>query len=100
LTAADHDRGESLDSTDLARRLSGRKFSRLRRAWQRLLLHLSEIFVTLTMGVLFFAVVTPAAIVMRLAGRDPLRLRFERERPSYWLCRSPQDQHTSMTRQY
>jgi hypothetical protein len=49
---------------------------------------------------LFFAIVTPIALVMRLAGRDSLRLRFERERQSYWLRRSPRAGSISMTKQY
>jgi hypothetical protein len=53
------------------------------------------------MGVLFFAVVTPIAFVMRLAGRDPLGLRFEPKRPSYWRARASRgEQQTSMKKQY
>jgi hypothetical protein len=49
---------------------------------------LAEIGTLITMGILFFAVVTPTGIVMRLAGRDPLRLRFEPAEPSYWVPRA------------
>jgi hypothetical protein len=53
------------------------------------------------MGILFFAVLTPAAVVMRWAGKDLLRLRFEPETPSYWILRpSGGDRQTSMTRQF
>ena len=41
------------------------------------------------MAVLFFAVVTPTGLAMRLAGKDPLRLRFDRRAASYWIHRSP-----------
>lgn len=49
---------------------------------------LAEIGTLITMALLFFAVVTPIGIVMRLAGRDPLRLRFEPAEPSYWVPRT------------
>jgi hypothetical protein len=41
------------------------------------------------MAILFFAVVTPVGVVMRLTGRDRLRLRFEPAGPSYWVLRDP-----------
>jgi hypothetical protein len=53
------------------------------------------------MGVVFFVVLTPVAIIMRWVGKDPLRLRFELETPSYWLARtSVGEQETSMTEQF
>ena len=53
------------------------------------------------MGVLFFAIVTPIALVMRAAGRQPLELRFQRDQPSYWHTKTSRGgQQTSMTKQY
>lgn len=73
----------------------------LNRAWRWLSLRLSRISTPVVMGFLFFAVITPIGIIMRLAGNDPLRLRFERDIPSYWLARaSLGDRQTSMTRQF
>jgi hypothetical protein len=50
---------------------------------------LSEICTVIAMAILFFAVVTPLGVVMRLTGRDRLRLRFEPAEPSYWVPRPP-----------
>jgi hypothetical protein len=36
------------------------------------------------MTLVFFAVLTPIAVVFRLVGRDPLRRRWERTRGTYW----------------
>jgi hypothetical protein len=36
---------------------------------------------------LFFLVITPFAIVMKLAGRDHLCLKFDSEQKSYWVKR-------------
>jgi hypothetical protein len=53
------------------------------------------------MGIVFFAVLTPIAIIMRLAGKDPLRLHYEPEKPSYWLARAwVGERQTSMTDQF
>lgn len=71
------------------------------RAWQWLSLRLSRILGRVVMGVLFFGVLTPAAIMMRWAGKDVLRLRFDPETASYWIPRpSGPDRQTSMTRQF
>ena len=32
----------------------------------------------------YYLLLTPMGLVMRLAGRDPLRRRFDRSTPSYW----------------
>src|SRR5262245_66605737 len=47
----------------------------LNRAWLRLGLLLSKIVSPVVMMVLFYATVTPVGVLMRLAGKDPLRLR-------------------------
>ena len=52
----------------------------------------SEICTEIAMAILFFAVVTSVGVVMRLTGRDRLRLRFEPAEPSYWIPRPPHRQ--------
>ncbi len=41
------------------------------------------------MGLLFYGVFTPIALVFRVAGRDPLKRRFEPEAATYWEPREP-----------
>jgi hypothetical protein len=38
---------------------------------------------------MFFVVITPMGLVMRALGKDPLRLRFDRDARSYWIDRQP-----------
>jgi hypothetical protein len=38
---------------------------------------------------IYFLLITPMAVVMRLAGRDPLGRRFERDAETYWVRREP-----------
>lgn len=41
------------------------------------------------MGLLFFVVITPAALLLRLAGKDLLRLKRDPQATSYWIHRTP-----------
>jgi large-conductance mechanosensitive channel len=60
----------------------------LNRAWFSLGILLGKIVNPLVLGVVFFIVITPVAMVMRLAGRDALRMR-KKSVNSYWIERSP-----------
>jgi hypothetical protein len=41
------------------------------------------------MGILFFLVVAPIGLLMRLTGKRPLALEFDPPAKSYWIERSP-----------
>jgi hypothetical protein len=41
------------------------------------------------LSTLFFLVIAPIGIVMRLAGHDPMHRRFEPDAPSYWTPSDP-----------
>ncbi|MBS0593678.1 MAG: hypothetical protein JSR84_09440 [Proteobacteria bacterium] len=59
------------------------------RLWTRFGLLLHRVVSPLALGIMFFVAITPTGLLMRLFGKDPLRLRFERDRPSYWIDRVP-----------
>ena len=61
----------------------------LNRAWHRLGLMLLRITNPILMGLIFYVTVTPIALIMRLAGKDPLHLKFDSEASSYWIDRRP-----------
>jgi hypothetical protein len=61
----------------------------LNRIWFRFGMLLHRIVSPLVMGFLFYLTVTPIALLMRLAGKDPLRLKFDRAARSYWIERTP-----------
>ena len=42
----------------------------------------------LVLAVVFYLVVTPIGLMMRLCGRDPVHRRFDRTAKSYWLLRT------------
>ena len=59
------------------------------RLWFRFGLALQKVVTPVVLGVLFFAVITPMALLMRATGRDPLALARDRDAKSYWIARDP-----------
>ena len=58
----------------------------LNKLWMRFGLLLGMIVSPIVLGIIFFGLFTPIAIVMRLSGRDELRLKFIKK-PSHWISR-------------
>jgi saxitoxin biosynthesis operon SxtJ-like protein len=61
----------------------------LNHVWARFGLLLARVTNPLVMGVIFFLVITPMALIARWRGQDPLRLRLDRATESYWIERIP-----------
>lgn len=73
----------------------------LNRLWFALGLTLHKITNPIIMGILFFGVLLPIAIVFRLRGKDPLDLSFDKEANSYWIARSaPEGGSADMRKQF
>lgn len=60
----------------------------LNKVWTKFGLFLHKIVTPLVMGLVFFVVVTPIGLLMRLLGKRTLELKFS-EQPSYWIERKP-----------
>lgn len=60
----------------------------LNRVWTKLGLFLGMIVSPVVLGLMFFLVMTPIGMLMRLFGKDPLRLRGD-PGESYWIVRDP-----------
>ena len=56
----------------------------LNKIWFKFGLILGKIVSPVIMGVIFFLVVTPTALIMRLVGKDLLNLKFNKYK-SYWI---------------
>ncbi|MFQ5764937.1 MAG: SxtJ family membrane protein [Rhodospirillales bacterium] len=69
--------------------LAPRVLKPLNRLWFLFGMAFGRVVNPLVMGLLFCGTITPIALVMRLAGKDPLRLRFEPDAKSYWIERHP-----------
>jgi len=57
--------------------------------WHRLGLLLFAVVSPIVMAVVFYTTVVPIGWLMRLSGKDPLRLKFDRAARSYWIERQP-----------
>ena len=54
----------------------------------------------LLMAVIYFLVITPIGLAMRLLGRDPLERRFDRQAETYWTERRQDVDPASYFRQF
>ena len=56
----------------------------LNKLWIKFGLLLGKVISPLIMGIIFFLVVTPTALIMRIIGKDLLNLKFNNKK-SYWI---------------
>ena len=56
----------------------------LNKLWFKFGILLGMIFSPLIMGIIFFVIVTPIGLLMRLMGKDPLNLKYNLHK-SYWI---------------
>jgi hypothetical protein len=63
--------------------------ARLNRLWMKLGLLIGKVISPIALGILFYGVMTPMGAAIRLAGKDPLRLRRDPAVDSYWIPRAP-----------
>lgn len=61
----------------------------LNRLWMKLGLLMHKVVNPVVMGLLFYGTILPTGLVMRLRGRDLLRLKREPKAETYWIARAP-----------
>ena len=76
-----------------------RSLARVHRFWMALGETLGWINTRILLSVVFYGIVTPMAIVMRVLGRDPMRRRFEPGVETYRVLK-PSRPGSHMTRQF
>ena len=64
--------------------LNSKILAPLNKIWFKFGILLGKIVSPLIMGIIFFLVVTPVGLIMRLLGKDVLNLKFN-ENKSYWI---------------
>ena len=57
--------------------------------WMKLAHLLGWVNTRLLLGIVFFVIITPMAIVMKIFGRDALNRKIDKGTDSYWLPRPP-----------
>ncbi len=71
--------------------------SPLNKIWYKFGIFLSKLISPLIIGLIFFFVVTPTGLLMRIIGKDLLNLKFNKKK-SYWINKS--DLNDNMKNQY
>ena len=59
----------------------------LNKLWFKFGIFLGKIISPIIMGIIFFLVVTPIGLIMRLLGKDLLNLKYNKDK-SYWIEKS------------
>ena len=72
----------------------------LNRLWMKLGLVLHRIVNPIVMGLLFYGTIWPTGLVMRMRGRDLLKLKREPSSDTYWIARVPGPQPETMRDQF
>jgi hypothetical protein len=71
------------------------------KAWLRLGLVLSKLVHPVALALMFYLSVVPMGLLLRLFGKDLLRLKWDREARTYWIERTdPRPLHQSMRQQF
>jgi hypothetical protein len=69
--------------------------------WMKLGLLLNRVTSPIVLGVLFYLVITPFGLVMRVFGKAPLQLKRDPSAATYWIPRTPSTSTpASMTQQF
>jgi hypothetical protein len=77
------------------------RLSVLNRLWLKVGAAIVKVANPIVLAVLFFMVVTPMAFVVRMLGKQPLRLAPDRPAATYWINRdTPEGEVSSMRRQF
>ena len=61
----------------------------LNRLWSKLGFVMGQVTTPIITTLLFLVVVVPLGFILRLLGKDPLRLSFDRAASTYWIERNP-----------
>jgi hypothetical protein len=67
--------------------------------WMRAVAPIGWVVSHLLLAAIWILVAIPTALVLRLAGRDPMQRRFDRSASTYWVRRPPDSDRTRYFRQ-
>ena len=78
--------------------LNSKLLSPLNKAWIKFGEILGLIIAPIVMGLVYFVILTPVSLIVRLLGKDLLGLKFIKENETYWIKRKKS--LTSMNKQF
>src|SRR6056300_1746672 len=65
--------------------LNSKILTPLNKLWFKFGVILGKIISPIIMGIIFFLVVTPIGLIMKLLGKDLLRLKYNKKDNTYWI---------------
>lgn len=68
--------------------------------WMAAVLPIGFVVSHLILAFIFYLVVTPVGLLMRVCGYDPMHRRFDKEATSYWIRREAQPKSEQYFRQF
>ena len=71
----------------------------LNKLWMQFGLLLGKIINPIILGIIFFILITPYSLVMRIFGRDELMLKFKNKK-SHWKTREQLKSQTDFKKQF
>lgn len=78
-----------------------RILTELNHLWMRFGLVLNKVVSPAALGIVFYLTIFPLGILLRILGKDPLRLKYDPSAASYWILRKPPGpEPKSMDRQF
>jgi len=68
--------------------INSRLLTPLNVLWFKLGMILGAIISPIVMGIVFFLVVTPTGLILRIMGTDLLNKKYDKEKETYWIKRN------------
>ena len=68
--------------------LNSKLLTPLNKLWFKFGLFLGSIISPIIMGIIFFLVIAPTGLVMKLMGKDLLDKKYDNKKKSYWINRT------------
>ena len=68
--------------------INSKILSPLNKSWIKLGEILGSIIAPIIMAIVYFVILTPVSLIVRIFGKDLLGLKFFRERETYWIKRN------------
>ena len=70
----------------------------LNKVWFKIGIFLGNLVAPIVLGIIFFLVVTPIGLIMKIIGKDVLQKKYDKKKKSYWIKRD--DSFNTMKRQF
>ena len=68
--------------------LNSKLLTPLNKIWFKFGMILGGVVAPIVMGIIFFSVVTPIGIIMKITGKDLLNKKYNKKKKTYWIKRN------------